>query len=145
MEETEYDRLSNKLEIIFYEMPKLERVIKAYFEGKVELKNLPKEQKWCIFFRYKNNEKMEPLIQELCKQEEGIMRADRALARISRDQQKWARAFSREVGIIDHESGLHAARKAAHMEDARKMKADSLSLEKIREYTGLSPEEIERL
>ncbi|GHU16746.1 hypothetical protein FACS1894163_06670 [Spirochaetia bacterium] len=72
----------------------------------VDLKNLSKEQKWCIFFRYKNNEKMEPLIQELYKQEEGIMRADRALARISRDQQKWAHTFSREVGIIYPATGL---------------------------------------
>ncbi|GHV53425.1 hypothetical protein AGMMS49579_12170 [Spirochaetia bacterium] len=145
MEETEHDRLSNKLEIIFYEMPKLEKVVRAYFEGKADLKNLPKEQKWCIFFRYKNNEKMEPLIQELCKQEEGIMRADRALAKISRNQQKWARAFSREVGIIDHESGLYAAGKAAHIEDARKMKADNIPPEKIQEYIGLSSEDIENL
>ncbi|GHU92728.1 hypothetical protein FACS189479_02510 [Spirochaetia bacterium] len=145
MEETEYDRLSNRLEIIFYEMPKLEKVVRAYFEGKADLKNLPKEQKWCIFFRYKNNEKMEPLIQELCKQEEGIMRADRALAKISRNQQKWARAFSREVGIIDHESGLYAAERAACEKIARNLKAYGDSVEKIAEVTGLSPEKIEEL
>ncbi|GHT68580.1 hypothetical protein FACS1894110_16450 [Spirochaetia bacterium] len=145
MEETEHDRLSNKLEIIFYEMPKLEKVVRAYFEGKADLKILPKEQKWCIFFRYKNNEKMEPLIQELCKQEEGIMRADRALAKISRNQQKWARAFSREVGIIDHESGLYAAGKVRAEGIARKMKADNIPPEKIQEYTGLSSEDIENL
>jgi predicted transposase/invertase (TIGR01784 family) len=77
------------------------------------------------------------------------MRADRALARISRDQQKWARAFSREVGIIDHESGLYAARKAgeekAHMEIARNLKAMGDTSEKIAAATGLSPEEIEKL
>ncbi|GHV63239.1 hypothetical protein AGMMS49587_12610 [Spirochaetia bacterium] len=144
-EETEHDKLSQNLEIIFYEMPKLERVVKAYFEGTADLKNLPKEQKWCIYFRYKKNEKMEPLIQELCKQEEGIMRADRALAKISRSQQKWARAFSREIGIIDHESGLYAAGKAAHMEDARNLKAYGDPVEKIASVTGLSPEEIEKL
>ncbi|GHU16750.1 hypothetical protein FACS1894163_06690 [Spirochaetia bacterium] len=145
MEEDEHDRLSPNLEIILYEMPKLERVVRAYFEGKADLKNLSKEQKWCIFFRYKNNEKMEFLIQELCKQEEGIMRADRALARISRDQQKWVRAFSREVGIIDHESGLYAAKKVRTEEIARNLKVIGLSPEKIAAATGLSPEEIEKL
>jgi predicted transposase/invertase (TIGR01784 family) len=145
MEEDEHDRLSQNLEIIFYEMPKLERVVRAYVEGRGDLENLSKEQKWCIFFRYKNEEKMGRMIEELCKQEEGIMRADRALAKISRDEQKWARAFSREVGIIDHESGLYAAGEVRAEQIARKMKADSLSPEKIREYTGLSSEEIERL
>ncbi|GHV57652.1 hypothetical protein AGMMS49579_23820 [Spirochaetia bacterium] len=137
MEEDEHDRLSPNLEIIFYEMPKLDRVVKAYFEGKTDLKNLPKEQKWCIFFRYKNNKKIESLIQELCRQEEGIMRADRALARISRDQQKWARVFSREVGIIDHEFGLYAAKKAGEERGfAKGMEHTARSLK----TQGVSPE-----
>ncbi|GHU91037.1 hypothetical protein FACS189476_11560 [Spirochaetia bacterium] len=92
---------------------------------------------------------MEPLIQELCKQEEGIMRADRVLARISRDQQKWARAFSREVGIIDHESGLYAARKAgeerAHTKIARNLKTQGVSLEIISNATGFTVDQIGKL
>ncbi|GHU71685.1 hypothetical protein FACS189450_08150 [Spirochaetia bacterium] len=73
------------------------------------------------------------------------MRADRALAKISRNQQKWARAFSREVGIIDHESGLYAAERAAYEKIARNLKARGDSLESIAEVTGLSPEKIEEL
>ncbi|GHU71705.1 hypothetical protein FACS189450_08180 [Spirochaetia bacterium] len=145
MEEDEHDKLSQNLEIILYEMPKLEQAVKAYFEGKSDLKNLSKEQKWCIFFRYKNNKKMEPLIQELCKQEEGIMRADRLLARISRNRQTWGRAFSREVGIIDYESALYAAGKARAEKIARKLKARGRPINEIAEDTGLSPENIEEL
>jgi predicted transposase/invertase (TIGR01784 family) len=164
MEETEHDRLSNKLEIIIYEMPKLEKMVKAYFEGTADLKNLPRELKWCMFFRYKKKEKMEPLIQELCRQEEGIMKADRALAKISRDQQKWARAFSREVGIIDHESGLYAAGKDGeergyrqaeakytklleekNKETARGFKNQGVSPEIISKVTGFTVDQIEGL
>jgi predicted transposase/invertase (TIGR01784 family) len=157
MEETEHDKLSRNLEIIIYEMPKLKKVVRAYFEGKADLKNLSPEQKWCIFFRYKHNEKMEPLIQELCKQEEGIMRADRALSKISRDQEKWARALFREKAAMDYSSGMYAAEERgkaigdmggyqrAKEEDARKMKADGLPADKIITYTGLSHEEVEKL
>ncbi|GHV46535.1 hypothetical protein AGMMS49546_34730 [Spirochaetia bacterium] len=156
------------LEIIIYEMPKLKKVVKAYFEGKVELKNLSPEQKWCIYFRYKGNEKMESLIQELCRQEEGIMRADRALSKISRDQEKWAKALFREKAAMDYSSGLYAAGKAGEergiatgyqraeakytklleekdRENARKLKAYGDSIEKIASVTGLSPEEIKKL
>ncbi|GHV43073.1 hypothetical protein AGMMS49546_23610 [Spirochaetia bacterium] len=168
MEETEHDKLSQDLEIIIYEMPKLKQVVKAYFEGRVELKNLSPEQKWCIYFRYKGNEKMESLIQELCKQEEGIMRADRALSKISRDQEKWAKALFREKAAMDYSSGLYAAGKAGEergiatgyqraeakytklleekdRETARKMKDDGLPTDKIITYTGLSLEEIKKL
>ena len=41
MEETEHDKLNEVTEIIFYEMPKLEWKIKAYSDGKIDLKNLP--------------------------------------------------------------------------------------------------------
>jgi len=48
------------------------------------LKTLSTEQKWCIYFKYRVKEGMEPLIDELRRDEEGIMRADRALKKIDR-------------------------------------------------------------
>ncbi|GHV47252.1 hypothetical protein AGMMS49546_36670 [Spirochaetia bacterium] len=161
MEETEHDKLSQDLEIIIYEMPKLKQVVKAYFEGKVELKNLSPEQKWCIYFRYKGNEKMESLIQELCRQEEGIMRADCALSRISRDQEKWAKALFREKAAMDYRSGLYAAGKAGEERGfekgkiigdtgakegiVRSLKAQGVSPDIISTATGLSLTDIEQL
>jgi hypothetical protein len=72
-------------------MPKTAEAVKEYFEGKETLKTLPTEQKWCIYFKYCVTEGMEPLIDELRHDEEGIMRADRALRKVERDQEKRAR------------------------------------------------------
>ncbi|GHU88167.1 hypothetical protein FACS189476_04790 [Spirochaetia bacterium] len=63
MEEAEHDTLSNKLEIILYEMPKLEKMVQKYFEGTGDLRNLPSELKWCIYFRYKKEENRQRLVQ----------------------------------------------------------------------------------
>ncbi|MDR0719268.1 MAG: hypothetical protein LBF78_06490 [Treponema sp.] len=41
--------------------------------------------------------------------------------------------------------GLTEGLVKAKAEDARNMKADNIPVEKISQYTGLSPEEIERL
>jgi hypothetical protein len=77
------------------------------------------------------------------------MRADRALAKISRDQEKWARALFKEKAAMDYSSGLYAAGKAGEKrvteQIARNMKVHGRSLNQIIEDTGLSPEEIEKL
>jgi hypothetical protein len=52
------------------------------------------------------------LIEELCRQEEGIMRADRALKKISRDEEQWAWALFREKAAMDYRSGLSSSRRA---------------------------------
>jgi len=65
MEESEHDRLNELIEVIYYEMPKTADAVKKYFEGKETLKTLPAEQKWCIYFKYRVEEGMEPLIDEL--------------------------------------------------------------------------------
>jgi len=48
-EEAEYDLLTDKTEIIFYEMPKLEQKVKDYFEGKRGIESLSDDEKWCIY------------------------------------------------------------------------------------------------
>jgi predicted transposase/invertase (TIGR01784 family) len=100
-EETEQDVLTDKMEILFYEMPKLDKQVKAYIEGKTGLENLRPEQKWCIFLKYRNEEQAGKLIEELCRQEEGIMKADQVLKKISWKENRWARAFSREMNAIE--------------------------------------------
>jgi predicted transposase/invertase (TIGR01784 family) len=49
--ETEHDRLNDLTEIIFYEMPKLERRVRDYLEGRIGAENLPEEEKWCMYMR----------------------------------------------------------------------------------------------
>lgn len=49
-EETEQDRLSETMEIIFYELPKMEKYVRAYIAGTGEIKPLSSEEKWCIYY-----------------------------------------------------------------------------------------------
>jgi predicted transposase/invertase (TIGR01784 family) len=51
-EETEHDRLNELTEIIFYEMPKLERRVRDYLEGKIGAEILSEEEKWCMYMKY---------------------------------------------------------------------------------------------
>lgn len=104
---------------------------------------------------------MEPLTAELCKKEVGIMHADRALKKESRDTEKWTQALFREKVEMDYCSRIqsaHAQGKAAGLvegkaagsgqarrEIARKMKEMGDSTRKIHIITGLSPEAIEKL
>ena len=83
-EETEQDLLTEVSEIIFYEMPKLEQRVKDYISGSVGIENLSDEEKWCIFFKYHHEQQVKPLIDELCKNEEGIMRAEKQVEKLPR-------------------------------------------------------------
>jgi predicted transposase/invertase (TIGR01784 family) len=106
MEETEHDILNNLSSIIFFEMPKLEAFIRACLEGKEQLGGLSPGEKWCIYLKYKKNEAMSGIIEELCRKEEGIMHAERALTRINRSEKQWARALSREMSEMDYNSRM---------------------------------------
>ncbi|GHV66209.1 hypothetical protein AGMMS49928_00330 [Spirochaetia bacterium] len=157
MEEDEHDKLNEVMEIIFYEMPKLEQKVQAYLAGE---NNLQREEKWCIYMKYRHEAEAQGLIAELCR-EEGIMRAERALTKVSRDYEKWAHTLYREKAEMDYRSGMHIARREgkiagiaegsakgyeqASFEIARKMKEAGISAEQIRAITGLAPETVEKL
>jgi predicted transposase/invertase (TIGR01784 family) len=157
MEQREHSRLSDLVELIYYEMPKLKPIVDGFLEKRSGIESLSSEEKWCIFFKYKQNEDMKPLIEELCRKEEGIMLANKRIDKLSRRSEKWAQALSRDKAVMDYKSGLYAARvkgieegtakgiARAKLEAARNMKAEGDSIEKIARITGLSPEEIEKL
>jgi predicted transposase/invertase (TIGR01784 family) len=109
-EEDEHDELSGVATTIFYELPKLEKLVQVYLDGKLGLEVLSGELKWGIYFRYRNNVKMAGLIEELCREEKGIMHAERALRKISRTEEQWARNLFREKASMDYVSGMEAAR-----------------------------------
>ena len=90
-EETEHDLLNNQTEIIFYELPKMERLVKEYFEGKAETKNLSNEEKWCIYIKYRHEEQAKSLINELCRKEEGIMHAEKEVVKVDRNFLRYLR------------------------------------------------------
>jgi len=149
MEETEHDRLNELIEVIYYEMPKTADAVREYFEGKETLKTLPTEQKWCIYFKYRVEEGMEPLIDELRREEEGIMRADRALRKIERDREKRARAIFWDNQRLVYNSDMYAAKEkgliegrlegsmAKQEEIARNALAEGASIGFVQKITGL--------
>jgi len=110
-EETENDLLTDKTEIIFYELPKLERRVKEYFSGKTGTENLPEDEKWCIFMKYRHEESVAPLISELCVKEEGIMKAESQVVKLDRSYLRYMRNLSAEKDKIDLRYKLNAAYK----------------------------------
>jgi predicted transposase/invertase (TIGR01784 family) len=116
-EEDEQDELTNLLTVIFYELPKLERTARDCAAGKKDLNILPDEQKWGIYLKYRKERWMRGLIEELCRKEEGIMHAERALKRMSLSENIWWWKYARDKRRSDYISEM-AARKEA-LEDAR--------------------------
>ena len=163
LEEVEHDRLTEAVEIIFYELPKLEQRIQSAMKSKPE--TLPEDEKWCIFMKYRHEEWASALIQELCREEEGIMHAEKTLTKVSRDYKKFARNMAILKNSMDRASEIYNARQEgkaegeitgkvigiaegygqANLEVARKMKRAGRPFSEIAEFTGLPAETIEKL
>jgi predicted transposase/invertase (TIGR01784 family) len=81
------------------------------------------------------------------------MRAEQALKKVSRDQERWARALFREKAAMDYRSGMLSARRAgltqgraeSQLEIARRLKARGRSAAEIAEDTGLPLETVQNL
>ena len=157
-EEEEHDRLTDMTEILLYELPKLAKKAENILAGKAGAlepgvqEPLSEEEKWCIYMKYRDDERAQALIEELCRKEEGIMRAERAVQGISRD---YVRAI-RRMNIIKNEMDRNqrsydegraegrAEGYAEKLEIARKMKEAGDPIEKIHAITGLSFEALEQ-
>jgi predicted transposase/invertase (TIGR01784 family) len=165
MEEKEHDRLTEATEIIFYEMTKLEQKVRDIQAGKLDINNLPEDEKWCIYFRYRHEEQTAELIKKLYRKEEGIMRAEKAVAGIDRNylkairkmgeiknsmdraQERYeARREGRAEGLLEGRAeGLQEGLQEKSLEIARKMKNAGRPLSEITEFTGLATEAINQL
>jgi predicted transposase/invertase (TIGR01784 family) len=96
---------------------------------------------------------MEPLIDELRREEEGIMRADRALRKIERDREKRAHRIFWDNQRLVYNSDMDAAkekgrqegRMARQEEIARNALAEGLSIEFVQKITGLDLDTINNL
>jgi predicted transposase/invertase (TIGR01784 family) len=130
-EETEHDRLGETSEIIFYELPKLERRFKDIQSGKTDLNDLTDEEKWCMFMKYRHEEKAVSLIDQICREKEGIMKAENTVVKISRDYIKYVREITERRNRYD-------AYEAGEKEGMEKGEQSIINLLK----SGKSPEEI---
>jgi len=157
MEEEEHDRLTDATEIIFYEMPKLEQKVQDMLAGKADTETLSGEEKWCMFMKYRHEARAEKLIEELSRKEEGIMRAERAAAKMDRDYEKFARKMAEMKNRLDialrreairRESlaeGMEKGRQEGIYEIARNMKKAGRPFSEIAEFTGLPLASVEKL
>jgi predicted transposase/invertase (TIGR01784 family) len=153
MEEEEHDRLTDATEIIFYEMPKLEQKVQNMLAGKADMQTLSAEEKWCMFLKYRHEVRAEKLIEELSRKEEGIMRAERAAAKMDRDYEKFARKMAEMKNSLDialtreaiRRKGLEDGHTEKALEIAKKMKNAGRPLSEIEEFTGLQTETINKM
>ena len=113
-EEKENDLLTDSIEIIFYELPKLEQWVNAYFSNKTEFETLSTEEKWCIFLRYRHEQQARLLINELCAKEDGIMHADKQVNKISRSFLKNLRKMDEIKDEMERYDREQAARREGH-------------------------------
>jgi predicted transposase/invertase (TIGR01784 family) len=111
LEKTEHDPLNDLVEIIFYELPKLEEKMRRVLEGGAGVETLSLEEKWCIYLKYHQDEGKLPLIEKLCREEVGIMNAEKVLNKVSAEYEEWARALFREKAEMDYRSVMNAAYK----------------------------------
>jgi predicted transposase/invertase (TIGR01784 family) len=148
-EEEEHDRLTEMVEIILYEMPKLERKMRDYLAGKTGPETLSEEEKWCIYMKYRHIKRAQPLIRELCRKEEGIMHAERTLIKIDRDYINYIGKMNILKNEMDLAQRIYNIEQKAQTKEklkiARKMKNAGHPLSEIAEFTDLSNETIGRL
>ena len=58
-----------------------------------------------IYLKYRHKEYAAGLIDELCRKESGIMRAETVLRRVSRNEEQWAQQLFREKAAMDYRAG----------------------------------------
>lgn len=133
LREQDYRRivLTDIMEFYIIEMPKVEKYA-----------NNSKLDTWVKYIMNSEDVNMD-------KADEEIKEAQKVLETISQDEREQYLAELREKYIIDMNTlkseGLETGAKQNSIEIAKKMKAAGEKIEKIKEYTGLTKEEIEKL
>jgi predicted transposase/invertase (TIGR01784 family) len=148
-EETEQDLLTDVVEIVMYEIPKLAETVKLWLNKEVRLEDLRGEALWCIYFLCKAEPDLEPVVRELCRVEEGIMKAEKALRKVSWSERRWANKYMKEMREMDRRSYMNLAIEQGKAEKSREIarncKVLGVPVEQIASATGLSVEEIGKL
>ncbi len=101
MRNREGSGLGDRLNIIFLDLVKVRRLF-----GK---KDLTKAEKWGMFFSYADDERKQNYLNEVIKQEAGIMAAEFTVTYMSEEDANWYRENSRFKGQMDYNSGMEGA------------------------------------
>ena len=123
-EKNDNSQLSDVTEIIFYEMQKLENQVKDVLEGKIDIKSLPEDEKWCMYMKYRHEQHAARMIENLYRQEEGIMRAEKAVNGISRNYLRYMRKMSDIKDSMDRAMDIANMKKYARAEGLAEGKAE---------------------
>ena len=98
-------RLSDRLNVIFFDLIKIHRLL-----GK-PADSLSKLEKWGLFLAYVGDERRREYIESLTESEEGLMNAKSSLCMVSEDEINWARQNSIFKAQRDYNTGMHNAEK----------------------------------
>lgn len=140
------NELSNTLNIIFIELPKVER-LEDSLDTNTALEN------WALFLKEADDPKKTGLIEKLTEKEAGLMQAQKSLSSISANQELWLTQYRLEIAERDRISGLEASWKEGiaegiaqnRVETARKFLSMGIAPEQVAEGTGLSLDEVKKL
>ena len=140
--------LKGKTRIITME---LEKAVMAIEKSAVEMTGA---EAWAAFFQYLTDNTKSAKIEEIMQHEGGIAMAAETLHGFSEEEKQYLWQMSRDKFELDNQSRMAFAKKAArqeglkqgkletNLENARKMKADNMSVSQISKYTGLSEQQI---
>ncbi len=95
--------LSNSLNIVFVELPKVQQLEQS-LETNTSLEN------WAIFLKEADDPEKTSVIQKLTQKEAGLMQAKNSLSSISVNQDLWIAQYHQELKERDYISGLAAAK-----------------------------------
>lgn len=148
--------LANKLNVVFIELPKFKKYVN------MKVKEMNSVQRWALFFLYGDSLEHLDLIEQLAKEEFGIMWALNLLQRISRNDRLWMmqnhfwdhisdmrsmKADAREDGLEEGRAegraeGIKEGIKQSKMEIAQKLYKNGVPADIIYSSTGITLEEI---
>ena len=110
-----------------------------------------------MYMKYRHEGRAGGMIERLCGEEEGIMRAEKAVTKVSRDYRRFALKMAEMKNSMDRaqalliaqekgeKEGLEKGRMENSLEIAQKLKARGRPIDEIAEDTGLSRKAIEKL
>ena len=141
-------RLGDRLNVIFFSLPKIKKLVDSPVETLSHL------EKWGLFLSFADDESKRGYIDRIVSSEGGIMNARTALNAVSQDDINWAIENSIFKAKMDYNTGLYNAReeglqqgieqgsRQAKLETARNLLAKDIPAETVAECTGLSMEEV---
>lgn len=137
-------KLTDRQNVIFIDLPKIREKLGTPVE------KLSHIERWGMFFSYVDDECQKEYIDEILKQEEGIMAAERIVKTMSKANDNWYAQNSRYIAECDYNTSMSNARQEGiaegvqqkAIEAAKKMLIKNYPLSEISEITSLPLETV---